>query len=407
VWLVVVVVLAVVAIAAVAALLLLPLGDGGGDESPTPVASTSVTPIPGESQYLAAAVGPRANRLATVAADGTTNELMTFNGRDIYQIAYSPDGKWLACIAGTYKRSDVWLYEAGGVAPERVAVAAPAVLAIDSIAWLSAGELLIAGYTVTPTSTGENAAFVVYDPVTQSVAPLEDSAGVALRGVSVSASRDGTKVAFVTYTDQKSNEYGMPTATERLKLLDRASGAVAELGSGEAFFDVNARRFDDPLLSPAGNALIYRRAGSDVGTSYTVIDANGATLMTEKETEFPAGYAWDPGSTKVVFTGHSLKPADNESGVGPAIFWVFDLEVGGPAQVIARYKDTMVQELSWSPDGASIAWAEYDQEKYRTGLVYLTSAAGGDAALLTKNALSPVWAPDAGAGLQTSPSTSP
>ncbi|GEM_PF-837754 len=408
-WLIVVVVLAVIAIAAVAAVFILPLGDliGGTEATPTPVASTPATSAPVVTRYLAAAVGPRANRLATVDADGSVRELMAFSGREIYQIAHSPDGRWLACVAGTYKRSSVWLFEAGGLAPREVAIEAPGVVAVDSIAWLSAGELLIAGYTATPKSTGENAVLVVYDPSTEAVSPLRDSAGSALSGVSVSASRDGATIAFVTYTDQKTDKYGMPTATERLQVLDRPSGSVTELGSDKAFFDVNSRRFDDPLVSPAGNAIIFRRAGSDVSTSYTVIDVNGRTLMPEKATQLPAGYAWDPGGTKVVFTGHSLEPAENESGIGPAIFWMFDIEAGGEARVVAEYKDTIVQELSWSPDGESIAWAEYDQEKYRTGTIYLTSPTGGDAKVLLDDALTPAWAPGAGAGLQTSPSTSP
>src|SRR5450756_2914368 len=97
--------------------------------------------------------------------------------------------------------------------------------------------------------------------------------------------------AYVTYTDQKADQYGLWTATERLNVLDRATGGVTQLGSSKALFDVNARRFDDPLISPTGTAVIYRRAGSDVGTSYTVVDVNGTTLMPAKELMFPAGYA--------------------------------------------------------------------------------------------------------------------
>ncbi len=195
----------------------------------------------------------------------------------------------------------------------------------------------------------------------------------------------------------------MATAKERLELLDRASGEVTRLGAHEALFDVDARAFDEPLISPNGEAIIYRRAGSDVGTSYTVIAADGTTLMPPRETQFPAGYAWDPTGTKVVFTGHPLKPAATDSGIGPAIFWIYDTEARATT-VLARYPDTMVQELSWSPDGASIAWAEYDQEKYQTGNLYVLPATGGDSAALVKGALSPVWAPGAAESLQTSPS---
>jgi dipeptidyl aminopeptidase/acylaminoacyl peptidase len=210
-------------------------------------------------------------------------------------------------------------------------------------------------------------------------------------------------VAFVTYTDVKPGQFGQVTATERLDLLDRASGAVTELDQSKAFFDVNARAFDEPLISPSGDAIIYRRAGSDVGTSYTVVGADGTVLMPARETQFPAGYAWDPEGAKVVFTGHSLKPAANASGIGPAIFWVFDIR-SGSTQTVARYQDTMVQDLSWSPDGSTIAWAEYEQDRYQTGSVYLMPANGGDSQTLVQEALSPVWAPDGAPSLQTSPS---
>lgn len=407
-WLVVALIVAVIAIAAVAALLFLPFGnnDKGGDKSPSPVATASLSssPKPALDQYLAAATGPRANRLAAVTADGSVTPISKFSGGQIWQISYSPDGKWLACIAGTYKRSGLWLFDTTTGVGREATVATPNVLAIDSLAWLSAKELLVAAYTVPPKSTGENADFLIYDPSAQSFSGLQDSGGVPLRGVSVSAARDGSRIAFVTYTDVKTDENGMVTATESLDILDRGSNSITSLGTDRAYFDVNARAFDEPLISPTGDAIIYRRAGSDVSTSYTVIDTNGVTLMSPRETQLPAGYTWDPTGTKVVFTGHSLEPAANSSGIGPALFWLFDTQAGGEAQLIASYKDTMVQNLSWSPDGGTIAWADYDQDKYLSGNVYLMDASGGDSELLLKEALTPVWAPGAAPGLRTSPS---
>ena len=405
-WVIVVIVAVVIGIAAVAALLILPRGEStdGTANSPTPSAGATVgvSPSPALGQYLAGAVGPKADRLAAIMADGTVRPITRFSGQQIWQIAYSPDGKWLACIAGTFKHSEVWLFDAAGGAARQATADTPNVVAIDSVAWLSATELLVAGYTETPKATGQNADFLVYDTGAQDFTPLVDAGGVSLRGVAVSASSDGGRVAFVTYTDVKTGKYGMVTAKERLELLDRASGAVTELGTNKALFDVNARAFDEPLISPNGEALIYRRAGSDVGTSYTVVGADGSVLMPARETQFPAGYAWDPDGVRVVFTGHSLKPSGDAGGIGPAIFWIFDT-ASGTTQVVARYKNTMVQDLSWSPDGTTIAWAEYDQEKYQTGNVYLTPADGGDAQALVQDALSPVWAPGGAPSLQTSP----
>ena len=66
------------------------------------------------------------------------------------------------------------------------------------------------------------------------------------------------------------------------------------------------------------------------------------------------------------------------------------------AKVITRYKKTNVQDLSWSPDGATIAFAEYDQKHYQTGNIYQLSAGGGDAHRLVSGALSPAYRPTSG-----------
>ncbi len=405
-WSIVVIALALIAAVAVLVYVFLLRADGQstGDSSPAPSASTSVliSPTPALGQYLAGAVGPQADRLATIAADGTVEPIARFSGEQILQVAYSPDGAWLACVAGTFKHSDLWLFDTATGAARQATAGAPDVVAVDSVAWLSPGELLVAGFTEKPEATGQTADLLVFDVATGSFQLLLDGGGVPLRGVSVSASRDGATVCFVTYTDVKTGQYGQVTAKERLKVLDRGSGLVTELGVNEALFDVNARAFDDPLISPNGKAVIYRRAGSDVGTSYTVVGTDGSTLMPAKEALMPAGYAWDPQGTRVVFTGQSIRSG---TGAGPVIFWRFDISAGGAPAEIARATNTVVQDLSWSPDGATIAWAGYDREtEWRTGTIYLMPATGGDSTALVKKALSPVWAPDPAESLRTSPS---
>jgi Tol biopolymer transport system component len=401
----VLVIIAIVALVAVMAFAFIPRGGGDGDQhspSPTPTVATTVeaSPSPALGEYLAGAVGPKADRLAAILSDGTVQPVTRFAGQQIWHIAYSPDGTWLACVAGTYRRSELWLFDTETGDAKQATANTPDIVAVDSIAWLSPTELLVAGYTETPRSTGQNADFLVYDTTSGQFSPLTGSGGVALRGVSVSASTTGDKVAFVTYTDQKTDKYGMASALERLDVLDRASAVVTTLGKNKALFDVNARAFDDPLISPNGQAIIYRRAGSDVGTSYTVIGTDGTVLMPKKEAMMPAGYAWDPDGTKVVFTGQPL----SSSGSQPVSFWLFDTQTGGDPTVIARYAHTAVQDLAWSPDGSTIAWAEYDQKEYETGTIFLMPATGGDSSPLAKNALSPAWAPGAREPLQTSPS---
>jgi dipeptidyl aminopeptidase/acylaminoacyl peptidase len=154
---------------------------------------------------------------------------------------------------------------------------------------------------------------------------------------------------------------------------------------------VNARSCDEPLIAPTGDASIFRSAGSDVGTSYTVLDAAGTTLMPAKQLLYPAGYAWDPTGQKVVFTRHSTKW--NGSSGDPTIFYVFDRAAGGPPKEISRYKQTAVQGLSWSPDGGTIAFAEWDQDTYATGTIYEMNSSGGDAQRLADQAMLPAYNP--------------
>ena len=404
----IVLVVLVVAAAAAAAVYFFVLRDdsdpGGSKESPTPVASSSSgAPSPVGGGYLAAAVGRQGNVLGTVGTDGAVKELASSLGPQIFQITWSPDGKRIATVAGDWNRAELSIADVAQGTVQQIAIATPAIASVDSIAWLGPESLLVAGYTATPKNRGEDAELLVYDLVSGTTESLKDADDVALRGMSVSASDGGGKIAYVMYTDQKADQYGFWTATENLMVLDRDSGTVTRLGSGEAMFEVNSRRFDEPLISPSGTALIYRQAGSDVGTGYTVIDINGTTLMPTKELLYPAGYAWDPSGTKVVFTGQPMSSSGNAS-VG---FYVFDLNAGGPPQRIAKYADTMVQDLAWSPDGSTIAWAEWDPVKYRGGHLYLMAASGGDSRTLARWAMTPAWAPGAEVPPSTAPSPSP
>jgi Tol biopolymer transport system component len=395
---------AIVALVAIMAFAFVPRHGGGDAESPVPapaaVATVEASPAPGLGTYLAGAVGAKADRLAAILSDGTVLPITRFAGQQIRQLAYSPNGKLLACVAGTYRRSELWLFDTGTGDAKQATARTPEILAVDSIAWLSPTELLVAGFTETPRFTGQDADLLVYRTTTGKFTPLTGSGGVALRGVSVSASSTGRQIAFVTYVDQRTDKYGAATATELLEVLDRATGAVTRLGRHKALLDVNARAFDCPLISPSGRAIIYRRAGSDVGTSYTVLATDGSVLMPAKEALMPAGYAWDPEGSKVVFTGQPV----SSPGTQPVNFWLFDTRTGGEPTVIARYAHTAVQSLAWSPDGTTIAWAEYDQKKYETGTIFLMPADGGDSAPLAQDALSPAWAPEAKQPLQTSPS---
>jgi len=167
--LLIVIIVLVVAAAAAAAVFffIMPAGsDGGGETTPTPVASSSsAAPTPSAGGFLAAAVGRQGNVLGTVTADGAVKELATTLGPQIFQIAYSPDGKRIACIAGDWKRPELSMLDVAQGTVQKVRIAKPALVAIDSMAWLGPQSLLVAGFTMTPKSQGEDAELLVYDPV--------------------------------------------------------------------------------------------------------------------------------------------------------------------------------------------------------------------------------------------------
>ena len=410
---IILIVVLIVAAVVAAAAVWWTFGRGSGDHgtpTPSPVASRSAAatagPTPAASGYLAAVVGRQGSVLGAVAAEGAIRELATTLGPRFFHIAYSPDGRRIAVVAGTYKLQQLAVVDLqDGNAVTNVRITTPAVVGVDSAAWLGPDDLLVSAFTTTPKNQGEDGDLLVYHPSDGSVQPLTDSSGARLRGVEVSAARDGSRVAFVTYTDQKVDQYGSATALEHLDILDRFSGDVTQLGTSKAYFDVNARRFDAPLISPTGQAIIFRRAGSDVGTSYTVMSATGVTLMPAKELLYPAGYAWDPSGTKVVFTGQSV--SSNGTGKAPVSFYLFDTAAGGAPKVIATYSKTYVQDLAWSPDGSAIAWAEWDKTKYRSGNLYVMPAGGGDSKRLADWAIMPAWMPGAKATVTPAASPSP
>ena len=72
---------------------------------------------------------------------------------------------------------------------------------------------------------------------------------------------------------------------------------------------------------------------------------------------------------------------------------MFDRTVGGAAKEITRYKKTAVQSLSWSPDGDTIAFSDWDQDTYVTGNIYQMSPSGGDAHRLASQAMLPAYQP--------------
>ena len=344
-WVVVLVVAVVIAVAAVArrsSCCAATTTDGAAD-SPTPSAGATVgvSPSPALGQYLAGAVGPKADRLATITADGTSSpspaSAASRSGRSPTPRTASG---WPASPAPSSAASS-GCSTRPAAPPGRRRPSTPNVVAVDSIAWLSPTRA--AGRRLHGDAQGHR-------PERRLPRLRHRHAGASRRcstpaacpcAASPSAPRATAPGSPSSPTPtSRPDQYGMATATERLELLDRASGAVTELGTNKAFFDVNARAFDEPLISPSGEAIIYRRAGSDVGTSYTVVGADGTDADAGQGDAVPGRLRLGPGRDQ----GRLHRPlpqAGRERGRHRARHLLgLRHAVAGSTQVVARYKDT-------------------------------------------------------------------
>ena len=308
--------------------------------------------------------------------DGTVEPITRFSGEQIWQIAYSPDGKWLACIAGTYKRSEVWLFDGGerrrtaGDGRRRPA-SSPSTASRGSRTDRAPGGRATRSRprppARTPTSSSTTSA-------RRTSRRWSTRGGLALRGVAVSASqRRRTGSPSSPTRTVKTDKYGMVTAKERLELLERASGVVTA-----ARREQGALRRQRPRLRRAADLPERRGDHLPPRRQRRRHELHGRRRRRQHADAGPRDAV--PGRLRLGPGRHegrlhrslpqavrrrqaaSGRPSSGSSTPGPA-----------PRRCVARYKDTMVQDLSWSPDGKTIAWAEYDQEKYQTGTVYLTA----------------------------------
>ena len=182
---------------------------------------------PMESFYLAAATGARANALSTVEPDGTVSQITETVGAQVFQLAWSPDGSAspaspargtaAACGSSTLRRgrSRRWSHDAGD--------------RLGGFRRLAQPESAPGGrlhHRAEEPGRGRRAR-CSYDPAMHDgvTEPLEDARRRRTPRRRRQRVADGTKIVYVTYTDQRSDQYGMATATETSR-----TGRPAERG---------------------------------------------------------------------------------------------------------------------------------------------------------------------------------
>lgn len=216
------VVVALVAAVAVAAVFLGVAACGGNGTAPSPAPTASASPsspttspapsttslspsssptVAAKQSVIAVAGGPQANDLDLVSPTGQIKQLVPPSDGTIRDIAWSPDGTRIAFLrskSGSQTSLQLWSYDLQTAALKEVGAGTPS-YSTGSFAWVGPTQL-IESYVPAGNSTYHaNGALYLCDVAKGTGQPVKDSSGQPLKGVGVSASAGGTKVAFVTY----------------------------------------------------------------------------------------------------------------------------------------------------------------------------------------------------------------
>ena len=372
--------------------------------SPSGSPSTSPTPSAATTPMIAVASGPKSDTLALVSTDGDKTVLVKGDGHIITNVAISPSGAYIAYdkLAGkdrwTPWPSTLMVYDIA--ADAEIALSGPgsssvfpafAAKAVGGHAWASDSVLIAVGYAATPKNNWTNGQFWRCDLAAKTVTPLEDGSGVALEGTEPSISADGTRLAFVAYSNYKKevlNAKGWvikpARVTETLDLFDGGSDTLSSVATHKRTLDYDSGGFGTPRISPDGTEIFAQQTGSDVGFGITIWGDDGAKVFTSGTLVFPGGADWDTsGSGMLAFAG-SKNTTASRSGI-----MLYDSTAKSLKGILVS-KKLFPADVAWSPDGEWLAYTvPSPRYNYRTVDLYLTNAGGTSNTLLLSDAGEP------------------
>ena len=340
-----------------------------------------------DAGVLSAVWSPRGDSVAIVRNDsllilpleGAGTRLVA-HGNGLHSCAWSPDARWIACVAGNHRSMRPGTHGFGNLAPSGIELypasgGVPVVLAdqateSQSPVWSPEGGFL---YVVSKVDGRRRDVYAI--PVRHDGHPGGPAVRVTtgLNVQSISLSGDGKKLAYSVYT-AKANLWTVPISAGPPLTM----AAAVQVTSGSQVIEI-------VRVSPDGKWLVFDSNLAGNSDLYRLPLDGG---VPERLTDNPAGEFCgeiSPDGRELVF--HSFRSGSRD-------IFVQDLKSGAVAQVT----NSPGQEATprWSPDGSAIvAW---QQQNVPDGGIFVLRRGSGTEWRRTwfwhGEVRVPVWSPD-------------
>ena len=174
-------------------------------------------------------------------------------------------------------------------------------------------------------------------------------------------------------------------------------------GTGRTQLTVGPDADSYPTFSPDGTRIAYLSELADHSTAVIVMDADGRHPVAVIDRLWVAGalvgktgfLAWSPDGRRLAVAGRpAITPGSTDVDSGLSRIYVADLDGAGTS--VLGGPDMYGEDLSWSPDGSTIAFArEYPCCGGPAGSIWLIAVDGSSARpLTTSGGRAVTWSPD-------------
>ncbi len=267
--------------------------------------------------------------------------------------SFAPNGSRIAFLALQGEATELWLWEAHTASSRPLTAFGNQ---ISSYAWApDGGSLLVA--------SNRRGTFDIYrvDTTSGSARRLTSSQQYEVSPV---ATPDGARVLFVRLDDTWADHDVISIAAD--------GGDERVVARDEDFFDYQyGRTFGPPVISPAGDRVLFRSHRNGWINYWAVDAAGGRAQVVCQQAADQSGATWSPDGAQIAFVSNTN---------GTLSIWLCDAD-GGNARVLVQPEQGVCQSPAWSPDGAQIAFLQSAPDD--TQDVWIVSAQGGQARRLT------------------------